>query len=307
MARKGNQTKQLTFRGSPRIALVYRYATSSALSLAQTLTNWLKEKGYKVYTAPEQKAVPGTRTLKSHAELRKMGLIVVLGGDGSYLRAVRLLDGTPIPILGVNLGSLGFLTPTRSEEVFAAIDASLKGKMLLVPRAMLEIEVTKDKKKKIRYAALNDIVLERGRESQLINLSIQCGPDFVSEVKADGLIVASPTGSTAYNLAAGGPLVYPTMGGIVVTPIAPHSLNSRPLIMPDDQELVLRLVGKPLPRPRQKASMAQLIVDGQFVGEISPQDEVHVHRNPRDHWMVQDPQHNFFLLLRDKLRFGDRA
>lgn len=303
--KKDNKVKTLSFRKSPPIALVYRQATSTALSLAQTLTNWLKEKGYKVYTAPEQKPVAGTRVLKSRAELRKMGLVVVLGGDGTYLRAVRLLDGASIPILGVNLGSLGFLTPTRAEEVFAAIDATLKDKMLLEARSMLEIEVT-NKKKRQTYTALNDIVIERGRESQLISVSIQCGPDFVSEVKADGLLVSSPTGSTAYNLAAGGPLLYPSVRGIVVTPIAPHSLTSRPLIMPDDQELILRLVGKPLPRPKQKASMAQLIVDGQFVGEITPHDEVHVRKSSRDHWMVQDPQRNFFLILRDKLKFGDR-
>lgn len=300
--------KTLLFKKSPSIALVYRPATSSALSLGETLTNWLRERGYKVYTAPAQKPIPGTRTLKSQAELRKMGLIIALGGDGTYLRAVRLLGGTPIPILGVNLGSMGFLTPTRAEEVFAAVDETLKNQMQLVPRALLEVELVKNRKKRTTFTALNDIVVERGRTSQLINLSIQCGEDFVSEVKCDGLIVASPTGSTAYSLAAGGPVMHPSVRGMVVSPIAPHSLTSRPLIMPDEEDLVLRLTAKTVgTRSRQKAPAAQLVIDGLFIDEFSVEDELHVRRSTKDHWMVQDPQRNFFFLLRDKLKFGDRA
>lgn len=300
--------KSLSFRKSPAIALVYRLATPSAITLAETLTNWLKEHGYKVYTAPEQKPITGTRTLKSRAELRRMGLLIVLGGDGTYLRAVRLLDGLEIPILGVNLGSLGFLTPTRAEEVFAAVDATLKDQMQLTPRAMLEVELVREKKKALHFRALNDVVIERGRLSQLINLSIHCDSEFVSDVKADGLIVASPTGSTAYNLAAGGPILHPSVSAMVVTPIAPHNLTSRPLIFPDNEVLVFRMLNQPLPlRPRKTVSMAQLVIDGQLVGEVSPTDEIRVKRSARDHWMVRDSQKDFFLLLREKLKFGDRA
>lgn len=300
--------KALAFRGAPPIAIVYRLETASASTLAEALTQWLKDRGHKVFTAPEQKQVPGTRLLRGRAELRKVGLIVVLGGDGTYLRAVRMLAGHPVPILGVNLGSLGFLTPTRADEVFAAVDYTLKNKMELTPRAMLEVELGRGARK-TRVFALNDIVIERGRKSQLITLSMQCGADFVSEVKADGLIVASPTGSTAYNLAAGGPLLHPSVNGIVVTPIAPHSLTSRPLIMPATEELVFRIVGKPLaPRtPAGQDQFAQVVVDGQFAAEVGVDDEIRVRRTPFDHWMVQDPQRNFFFLLRDKLKFGDRS
>lgn len=237
-----------------------------------------------------------------------MGLLIVLGGDGTYLRAVRLLDGLEIPILGVNLGSLGFLTPTRAEEVFAAVDATLKDQMQLTPRAMLEVELVREKKKALHFRALNDVVIERGRLSQLINLSIHCDSEFVSDVKADGLIVASPTGSTAYNLAAGGPILHPSVSAMVVTPIAPHNLTSRPLIFPDNEVLVFRMLNQPLPlRPRKTVSMAQLVIDGQLVGEVSPTDEIRVKRSARDHWMVRDSQKDFFLLLREKLKFGDRA
>lgn len=298
--------KTLSFTRSPAIALVYRSETASASNLAEALTQWLKDRDYKVYSAPEQKPIPGTLSLKNRAALQKMGLVVVLGGDGTYLRAVRLLEGRQVPILGVNLGSLGFLTPTRADEVFAAVDHTLKNKMELVPRSMLEVEYGTGRGRQ-RLLALNDVVIERGRLSQLIRLSIQCGADFVSEIKADGLIVSSPTGATAYNLAAGGPLLHPAVRGIVVTPVAPHSLTSRPLLMPDDEELTLRMVGKPLPlRPRRRVSMAQLIVDGQFATEIAVDEEIRVRRSSTEHWMVQDPQRNFFFLLRDKLKFGDR-
>lgn len=297
---------RLAFTESPKIAIVYRLETTTARTLAEALTQWLKERKYKVFTAPEQRQIPGTQMLSSRAGLRRMGLVIVLGGDGSYLRAVRLLEGHPVPILGVNLGSLGFLTPTRADEVFAAVDQTLKNKMELVPRSMLDVKFGQGRKV-TTLSALNDIVIERGRLSQMIRLSIQCGPDFVSEVKADGLIISSPTGSTAYNLAVGGPLLHPSVRGIVVSPIAPHSLASRPLIMPDDQQLVFKLVGKPLPlRPRKVSSMAQLIVDGQFAAPISLEDEIMVTRSKSDILMVQDPKRNFFFLLRDKLKFGDR-
>lgn len=305
--RRTTDTRRLSFEDTPHIALVYRLQTPSAITLAEALAQWLKQRGNKVFTAPEQKKIPGTRLISKRADLRRMGLIVVLGGDGTYLRAVRLLEGHPVPILGVNLGSLGFLTPTRADEVFAAVDHTLKNKMDLVPRSMLEIEYGRGTQK-TKILALNDLVIERGRLSQLITLSIQCGPDFVSEVKADGLIISSPTGSTAYNLAAGGPLLHPQVNGIVVTPIAPHSLTSRPLIMPYDQELTFRMVGKPLPlRPRKGHSTAQMVVDGQFITEIGVDEEIRVRTCANDHWMVQDPQRNFFFLLRDKLKFGDRA
>jgi NAD+ kinase len=303
----GTSPKSFSFAGTPNIALVYRLETTSASTLAEALSQWLKDRGHKVFTGPEQKHIPGTRSMKSRTELRKMGLIVVLGGDGTYLRAVRMLEGEPVPILGVNLGSLGFLTPTRDDEVFAAVDHTLKNKMQLTPRAMLEVELGRGTKK-VKLLALNDVVIERGRLSQLITLSVHCGSDFVSEVKADGLIIASPTGSTAYNLAAGGPLLHPSVNGIVVTPIAPHSLTSRPLIMPADKDLVFRMVGKPLSlRNKALERIAQVVVDGQFWGEVNVDDEIRIRRNVHDHWMVQDPQRSFFFLLRDKLKFGDRS
>jgi NAD+ kinase len=158
--------------------------------------------------------------------------------------------------------------------------------------------------------ALNDIVIERGSLSQLINISIHSEKMLVSEIKADGLIIATPTGSTAYNLSAGGPILHPESRVFVVTPIAPHSLTSRPLIFPDDIQLSFRMVNKlqaDRPSIRSSKDRAHFVVDGVKVDDISQDDEILIRRHKVDHLMVRDPAQNFFHLLREKLKFGDRA
>ncbi len=302
--------KKLVINQARSIALVYRPDTPPALSLAKTLTAWLKERDYKVYTAPEQKPIPGTTLIRNSAGLEKMSLMIVLGGDGTYLRAVRLLNGKSVPILGVNLGSLGFLTPTRSDELFTAVDEALKGKMELRPRSMIQVQLLRKGRKKLEMLALNDIVIERGSLSQLINLSIHSEKMLVSELKADGLIIATPTGSTAYNLSAGGPILHPDSPVFIVTPIAPHSLTSRPLIFPDDIQLSFRMVSKlqsDRRKPGSSKDRAHFVVDGAKIDDISQDDEILIRRHKVDHLMVRDPAQNYFHLLREKLKFGDRA
>jgi NAD+ kinase len=295
--------KRLVVNSHRSVALVYRPDTPPATNLAKALTSWLKERHYKVYTAPGQKMISGTTLLKNPGALAKMSLIVVLGGDGTYLRAVRLLNGQSVPILGVNLGSLGFLTPTRSDELFTAVEETLQNKMELRPRSMIQVELHRKGRKKMELLALNDIVIERGSLSQLINISIHSEKLLVSEVKCDGLIIATPTGSTAYNLSAGGPILHPESRVFIVTPIAPHSLTSRPLIFPDELQLSFKMVGK----LQKFKDRAHFVVDGVKVDDISDGDEVFVRRHKTDHLIVREPQQNYFHLLREKLKFGDRA
>lgn len=291
--------KKLFLGTQKNIAIVYRPETPAALSLATTLSQWLKEKSYKVFTAPEQKVIKGTSLMKTANRLKDMSLMIVLGGDGTYLRAVRLLGGKSIPILGINLGSLGFLTPTRADELFTAVDEALKNKMDLQPRSMIQVSLIRKGKLKQDLLALNDIVIERGSLSQLINIAIHSEKKLVSELKADGLIIATPTGSTAYNLAAGGPVLHPEADVFVVTPIAPHSLTSRPIIFPDSIQMTFRLVGK--------LQKAHFVVDGVKINDITLDDEIVIKRHKQDHLMVNDPGYNYFHLLREKLKFGDRS
>jgi NAD+ kinase len=281
------------------IAIVYRPETEEAYETALLLTRWLKEKSYKVFTAPKQKILPNTKLMKNVSEFRTIQLIIVLGGDGTYLRAVRLLNGLHVPVLGVNLGSLGFLTPIRSEDLFAFLERTIEGKShQILARSMMSIELKHKGKSKDRWLALNDLVIERGPSSHLIDLKINLEKHFVSNIKADALVISSPTGSTAYNLAAGGPIVYPDAKVFIATSVAPHSLTNRPILFPDSMELEITLHGQ--------CVSANIIADGEKRGQLNRLDTLLVRRNEEDHWMIQPKGQNYFELLREKLSFGER-
>ncbi len=290
--------KKLSLKSNKKIAIVYRIHSPAAVKMAKKVSETLKLKKYHIYTAPEQKTIAGTKTVVSSNELKDMSLIIVLGGDGTYLRAVRLLRGHPVPILGFNMGSLGFLTSHPVSEIFEVIEQTLKNDMVLESRSRLHTLVKLKSGKKVAFDALNDIVIERGSFSQLISTSVYYNKNYVNDIKADGLIISTPTGSTAYNLAAGGPILHPEVKAIVVTAVAPHSLSSRPLIFPDHQALTLKL--------EKQTNTAHLIIDGQKVLELSPEDEVTITRCEKNHLMIRKPNHNFFSLLKEKLKFGDR-
>lgn len=288
----------MTVTPKDTVAVVYRGSTASALKAAKSLSLSLKKKGISTFTAPEQKIIPGTKSIKTKKDLDRITLVIVLGGDGTYLRAVRLFENHLVPILGFNMGSLGFLTHHSADEIEEVIEKTLNGKLKLQSRALLTCEVHRASKKRGFFYALNDIVIERGPTSQLINTAIYTGQTLVSEVKADGIIISSPTGSTAYNLAAGGPILDPEVKAIVVTPVAPHALTTRPLIFPDHSTLSFKLEGKYL---------GNLIIDGMKRLEISSADRLVIQRCHNDHWLVRSPSHNFYQLLREKLKFGDRS
>lgn len=290
--------RKLTLKASKKVAIVYRIHSPAAVKMSKKLAEKLKQRRFQVFTAPEQKQISNTELLVSSNDLKKMSLVIVLGGDGTYLRAARLLKGSPIPILGFNMGFLGFLTAHSIDEVFATVEQTLKNNMVVHSRSRLHTVVKTKSGQRIQFDALNDIVIERGSYSQLISTALYFDKAFVNNIKADGLIISSPTGSTAYNLAAGGPILHPEVNAFVVTPVAPHSLTTRPLIFPDNRNLTLRL--------DMQTSVAHLIVDGQKVLELSHDDEVTISRSRLDHLMIRKPNHNFFELLKEKLKFGDR-
>lgn len=279
------------------MAIVYRIHTREALRASESLCRWLSSKGVKVFTAPEQKKLSGAPLAKK-GSMKEMDLVLVLGGDGTYLRAIRLLEHSQVPILGFNMGSLGFLTSHPPSQIRDLVSQALKGEMQLQSRSLLQTEVFRGKKLRGRFLSLNDVVVERGFNSHLISTSILTDRNFVSEVKADGLIVASPTGSTAYNLAAGGPILDPEVRAIVVTPVAPHALTSRPLIFPDHHKLTFQLRGPGL--------RGNLIVDGRKELEIAGEDIIQISRSNHEHWLLRCSSRGFYHLLREKLKFGDR-
>ena len=276
------------------ILIVYRQENEEAEILANKIAQQLTKQNLSMYSHPQQKVL-GCEPLK---DIEAIDLVIVLGGDGTYLEGVRLLEGRKTPILGINLGSLGFLTENRIENTFQVIEQALNSKLEMRPRSMLKVSLKKEMET-FEYQALNDIVIERGAQSHLLNLSITSGKHLVSHIKADGLIFSSPTGSTAYNLAAGGPILHPEVKAFCMTPICAHSLTNRPTIFPENQEFHLKL--------NDKSQIAVLTVDGVKRHEITETDKILICKSSSDHSVLRQPSHNYFDLLREKLKFGERA
>lgn len=279
------------------ICVVYRPHSVRASKTAKELVTWLKQRRYSVFTHPENKPVAPAKVIKT-SQVKSLDLVVVLGGDGTFLSAVRLLNGAPVPIVGINIGNLGFLTEHRTEEIFDVLDLALKGKMQSSKRTTLVATIVRKNGKKETYPALNDIVVERGGYSRLIDIAIYAGRFLVSTVKADGLIIATPTGSTAYCLAAGGPIVQPTVNAVTLTPICAHTLTNRPVILADDQEITLKL--------NKDTGRAVLLVDGQRKQDITIEDLILVTKGEHPVVILSLPTRNYFDILRSKLRFGQR-
>jgi len=291
--------KKLHISNKAKITIVYRPDTPAAIDASKKLVQWLIKNNYKPLTAPSQKAIPGAPLMKSDKDFDAVELMIILGGDGTYLRAIRLLEGRPIPILGVNLGSLGFLTPLRLDNLYQVLPKILNGgESELLPRAQMLITLSQPKKPLQKWQALNDVVIERGPSSHLIDLKIGMDQQPVNSIKADGLVIATPTGSTAYNLAAGGPIVHPDSNCFIATAVAPHSLTIRPLIFPDTKELHIQIQGQ--------CEAAHIVIDGQMCGKLNQASLLKVSKHSQPHWMVLPSGHNFYELMRDKLSFGER-
>ncbi|MCB0408422.1 MAG: NAD(+)/NADH kinase [Bdellovibrionales bacterium] len=283
-----------------KVVVIYRKDTDLAKKKAIEVAQLLTDKNINVFSHPKQ-TIPLTskKNFPKVKSFKNIDLVIVLGGDGTYLEAVRILDSQEVPILGINMGSLGFLTNTPVEAMHLAIEKVLALKMEMRPRTMLNVKVLSKNKVIARHRALNDIVIERGANSHLTNFSLFIDNQLISPIKADGVIISTPTGSTAYNLAAGGPILHPETQSYVVTPICPHSLTHRPTLLPDHLKLRFEL--------NDKTKSAFLTVDGVRCGEIHGNDQIIVEKCDCYHYVLRDPSHNYFNLLREKLKFGERA
>jgi NAD+ kinase len=280
------------------VLIICRPGLDKARLKAVELIEWLEKYKIKSYSHPKRPIYIGSKKIPLLKSLTQVQLTIVLGGDGTYLEAVRVLQGKKIPILGVNMGSLGFLTDTPVEDLFDTLDLTLSGKMEMRPRSMLKLNVKEGKKTVVDQLSLNDVVIERASRSHLIYLKLFCKKEFVSDIKADGVIISSPTGSTAYNLAAGGPILHPEVSATAVTPICPHSLTNRPLIFPSHYELTFQL--------HSGDQTASLTSDGVTLYELTPESKVSIKQGRQLHYVLKKPNHSYFKLLTNKLRFGLR-
>lgn len=274
------------------VGIVVKRNNADALSTANELSLWLREKGIERITEPI--------TDLQHRNIREnpigVDLIVVLGGDGTMISTARIVDDSEVLVLGINYGSLGYLTDFRIEEMFPALDAILAGEYQIDRRVMLEAEHWRGEEKLAEGRVLNDVVINKAALARIIEIKVHLNGLFVNSFRADGLIVSTPTGSTAYNLSAGGPIVYPSMNAVVLTPICPFTLTNRPIVVPDTAKIELRL--------ENENEGVVLTFDGQTGYAMHAQDRVVISKSETTFNLVQPANRNYFDVLRDKLKWG---
>jgi NAD+ kinase len=289
-----------------RVGIVAKHGLLAASEHLARLGEWLRERRieavYETATAQLTTAI-GAQATRSREELPAcVDLMVVLGGDGTLLAmADRIAQaGRDIPILGVNFGSLGFLTEIRIDELFPSLEAVVDGNASYDERLMLSATAALHGKPEETRVVLNDVVFTKGALSRMIELSVSVSGRFVTRVKADGLIIASATGSTAYNLAAGGPIVHPSVDALVLTPIAPHTLTNRPVVIPGDAEVEVH------PKAPDEGEDVFVTYDGQYGYPVHEGDVIRVKKAAQVLRLVKAPSRGYFELLREKLKWGER-
>jgi NAD+ kinase len=267
--------------------------------LVPGLLNWLDEHGYQVITDAETaKYCPGKEIVsRIDMGLRPLDLVVVLGGDGTLLSAARATAAIDVPLLGVNLGSLGFLTEVPPQAMYETLDAITIGKATIESRALMTCELVRNNDVIGRHLVLNDAVVNKTTLARLNTYEVYIDKVFVSSYNADGVIVATPTGSTAYSLSAGGPVLMPSVSALLITPVAPHALTHRPIVVPDSAEIEILL--------RSNDEAAYLSLDGQPGLDLRRGDCVRCRRSQHRVNLFRTGS-DFFQVLRSKLKWGER-
>jgi NAD+ kinase len=283
-----------------RIGLIAREDRSDASEVLRELVRWLRRRGCQVVVDPETAALvaDGTRIVERGRLAEEVDLIVVLGGDGTLLSAAHMVGGRGVPILGVNLGHLGFLTATTLEALYPTLEPVLRGEYAAEERMMLATSLSRDGNVLAEYLALNDVVVTKGTQGRLIDLEVSADGQLMTAYRADGLIIATPTGSTAYNLSASGPILFPTMDAVVLTPICSHALTNRPIVLPATIRLDVALLAD--------SPNVVLWLDGQPGLPVTAKDVVQVRRADARIRLIRDPQKTYFQVLRTKLKWGER-
>ena len=269
-----------------RVGIVHKKMSAEAAETVPYVEQFLKQKGLDVLTDEAQ--------IGAEAEL-----VVVLGGDGTLIHAASLLHGREAPILGINMGSLGFMTEVPQSEMYPVLEHILAGKATMSRRIKLRVHLHRPSAGApvLDGEVLNDVVIHKDALAPMCELDTRMSGSFVTTYKADGIIIATPTGSTAYSLAANGPILLPTMRGLIVAPICPHTLTQRPLVLPDDEDVEIFLIN---------SSQVFLSLDGQKGLPLERGDRVQVKQSHNQVLLVNNPNIDFFGILRKKLRWGER-
>ncbi len=286
-----------------RIGIVLKPHQPEALKTICELVEWLAERGINVVGGPElereriehQTGCP-VQEVPTERIANEVDLMLVLGGDGTMIATARMVGDQEVPVIGVNYGGLGYLAEFRIEELYTGLEAVLSGNYRLDKRMMLEVELRRDDALLNSNRVLNDVVINKSALARIIEIETHFNGQFVNAFRADGLIVSTPTGSTAYNLSAGGPMIFPSMNAVVITPICPFTLSNRPIVVPDNSEIELRL--------KTDHEEVALTLDGQVGFPLKVGDLVVIRKSRTTFNLVQPSNRNYFDVLRDKLRWG---
>jgi NAD+ kinase len=283
-----------------RIGVVAKTDREDARTVVPRLLQWCLARGLQPIVEKETAGLcpdAAVSTARKPDLPGQVDLLLVLGGDGTLLSVARLVGDLGVPILGVNLGGLGFLTALTAEELFPALEAYLNHELVIEERMMLGAAVYRQGERLSEYVALNDVVITKSAMSRIIRLEVAVDGHFATGYRADGLIISTPTGSTAYGLSAGGPIVFPTMDAVVLTPICSHTLTNRPIVLPADQQIEVTLLTD---------QDVMLTLDGQVGFALKQSDTVAVYRAASRIRLLRFPQKHFFSVLRTKLKWGER-
>jgi NAD+ kinase len=286
-------------RSFQTIGIISRPRRSNLAVVVPPLLKWLEAHGIQTLLDEETAScLPNGSKGENRTRVADASqLLLVLGGDGTMLAAARLAAPRGIPILPINMGSLGFLTSFTLQELHPALDDTLEGRFSLSERVMIRAELHRAGKVVDDQQVLNEVVINKGALARMIEVELTIDADFVCRYRADGLIVASPTGSTAYSLSAGGPIVHPAVESFVITPICPHTLSDRPLVVRDTSSIEMKLSGD--------TESVFLTLDGQRGIPLQPTDLVRVSRAKQLLKLIQPPKKSYFEILRSKLKWGE--
>src|SRR6202171_4656330 len=286
-----------------RVGIVVKPRQQDALKTVCQVVSWLSDRGITVVGASESERERiehetscVVEVVDADALAANVDLMLVLGGDGTMIATSRMVGATEVPVLGVNYGGLGYLAEFRVEELYVALETILNGNYKIEKRVMLAVELRRGEEQVTRNRVLNDIVINKSALARIVEIEAYLNQQFVNSFRADGLIVSTPTGSTAYNLSAGGPVIYPSMNAVVITPICPFTLSNRPIVVPDESLIELRL--------KTANEDVALTLDGQVGFPLKPEDRVVIRKSRATFNLVQPMNRNYFEVLRDKLRWG---
>jgi len=288
-----------------RIGIVAKRNKPEAIAIVKNLVEWLRPKKVEVYVEEEMwrsldlsSAGPHVNIIERNDLPDRSDMVIVLGGDGTLLSVARLVWNSRVPILGVNLGGLGFLTEISLEELYPVLEKVLQGDFEINERDVMNASVIRKGESAAEFTVLNDAVINKGALARIIDLEITINGKYLTTFRSDGLIISTPTGSTAYNLSAGGPIVYPSLHTLIITPICPHTLTNRPIVIPDDVRVRAVL--------KSKEEEVILTLDGQQGFPLEFEDVVEVKSAEGRILLIKSPYRHYFELLREKLKWGER-